>query len=134
MTDPAALNGKTLSDLAHRMGVAEKSRDAEFFKSLLAERFTFRRANKTVVDKATYLNDLLNPKNTYDMLESQDVSATIHEGVAVVALLVRAKGMREGTPFAGVFRNIRIFVHEPDKQPAWQLHAWFNVRVSDLLP
>ena len=40
--------------------------------------------------------------------------------------------MREGNTFAGVFRNIRIFVHEQDKQPAWQLHAWFNVRVSDL--
>ena len=66
------------------------------------------------------------------MLESEAVSATVHEGVAVVALLVRAKGTREGKLFAGVFRNVRIFVHEPDKQPAWQLHAWFNVRVSDL--
>jgi len=44
--------------------------------------------------------------------------------------------MREGKPFSGVYRNIRIFVHEADKPAAWQwqLHAWFNVRVSDLEP
>jgi Domain of unknown function (DUF4440) len=132
MTNPVHTDDKVLCDLARRMGEAERSRDAEFFKSLLAEKLTFRRANGAVVDKATFLKDLLNLENTYDMLESEDISATLHEGVAVVTLLVRAKGMREGKPFAGVFRNIRIFVHEPDKQPAWQLHAWFNVRVPDL--
>jgi hypothetical protein len=134
MTNPMQFDNATLCDLARRMGEAEKSRDAEFFEVLLAEKLTFRRANKAVVDKTTFLEDLRNPANTYDMLESESVSVTVHEGVAVVALLVRAKGMREGKPFAGVFRNIRIFVHEPDKQQVWQLHAWFNVRVSDLQP
>ena len=134
MTDLAQLDDMTLCDLARRMGEAEKSRDAEFFEGLLAEKLTFRRANKAVVDKATYLKDLQNPENTYDLLDSEDVSATVHEGVAVVALLVRAKGLKEGNPFAGVFRNIRIFVHESDKQEPWQLHAGFNVRVSDLQP
>jgi hypothetical protein len=132
MTNSVQADDKVLCDLARRMGEAEKSRDAEFFKSLLAETLTFRRANGVVVDRATFLKDLLNPENTYDLLESEDVSATIHEGVAVVTLLVRAKGMRGGKPFAGVYRNIRIFLHEPKKDRAWQLHAWFNVRVSDL--
>lgn len=121
-----------LCNIARRMGEAEKSHDAEFFEALLAETLTFRRANGAVVDKATFLKDLLNPENTYDLLDSEDVSATVHEGVAVVALLVRAKGVREGKPFSGVYRNIRVFVHEPKENPTWQLHAWFNVRVSDL--
>ena len=73
-------------------------------------------------------------KESLSYPDSEDISATIHEGVAVVTLLVRARGMREGKPFAGVFRNIRIFVHEPDKQQPWQLHAWFNVRVPDAQP
>lgn len=132
MIDP--LDNTTLSDLARRMGEAEKGRDAEFFEALLAEKLTFRRATGVVVDKATFLKDLQNPANTYDVLESEDVSASIHEGVAVVTLLVRAKGIREGKPFAGEFRNIRIFMHEPDKQQPWQLHAWFNVRVPDPPP
>ena len=85
------------------------------------------------MDKVKFLEELSNPANTYDVLESRDISTRVTEGVAVVMLLVRAKGTREGKPFAGVFRNIRTFVHEPDHvdQP-WQLHAWFNVRVSDL--
>jgi hypothetical protein len=130
MTDPVQFNDTTLCDLARRMVEAEQSRDAEFFQALLAETLTFRRANGDVVDKTTFLKDLRNSANTYEMLESEDISATIQEGVAVVTLLVRASGMREGKPFAGVFRNIRIFVHEPDKQQPWQLHAWFNVRVA----
>src|SRR5262249_25098504 len=110
------------------------SRDAEFFKSLLAEKLTFRRANGAVVDKATFLKDLLNPANTYDLLESENISATIHEGVAVVTLLVRAKYMREGKPFAGVYRNVRIFLKEADKLAQWQLYPCFDVRVPDLQP
>lgn len=123
----------TLCDLARRMGEAEKSKDAEFFKSLLAETLTFRRANKAVVNKAIFLQDLLNPTNTYEMLESEVTSAQVFEGVAVLSLLVRAKGLREGKPFAGLYRNIRTFLFEPDhKDQPWQLYAWFNERVSDL--
>ncbi len=133
MTDLAQFDDTALCGLARRMGEAEKRRDAKFFEALLAEKLTFRRANKAVVDKTTFLNDLRNPENSYEMLDSDVTSAQVFEGVAVVTLLVRAKGMREGKPFAGVFRNIRTFVLEPDhtEQP-WQLHAWFNVRVSDL--
>jgi hypothetical protein len=137
MTDPVQFDNTTFSNLARRMGEAEKSRDAEFFEELLAEKLTFRRANGAIVDKATFLRDLLNPENTYHMLESEAISVMFYEGVAVLTLLVRAKGIRDSEPFAGVYRNIRIFVHEPDKkkqpQPL-QLHAWFNVRVSDLQP
>ncbi len=84
MTNPVQADDKVLCDLARRMGEAERSRDDAFFRTLLAEKLTFRRASGAVVDKATFLNDLLNPENTYDLLESEDVSATVHEGVAVV--------------------------------------------------
>jgi Domain of unknown function (DUF4440) len=134
MTDPVQFDNTTPRNLARRMGEAEKSRDAEFFEALLAEKLTFRRANGAIVDKATFLRDLLNPENTYHMLESEDISAAFYEGVAVLTPLVRAKGIRESKPFAGVYRNIRIFAHEPDKRQPWQLHAWFNLRVSDLQP
>ena len=134
MTDQVQFDDTTLCDLARCTGEAEKSRDAGFFEALLADKLTFRRADGSVIDKATFLKNLRNPANTYDTLELEEVSATVHESVAVVTLLVRAKGMREGNSFAGAFRNIRIFVHEPDKHQPWQLHAWFNVRVSDSRP
>jgi hypothetical protein len=77
------------------------------------------------------LSDLRNPVNTFETLESEGIAAQVYEGVAVITLFVRAKGMREGKPFSGVFRNIRIFVQEPNNQPRWQLHAWFNLRLPD---
>lgn len=75
-----------------------------FFKALLADRLTFRRASGMVVDKGTFLKDLMNPANTYDTLESEDISVQVHEDVALVTLCVPAKGMRDGKPFGGVFR------------------------------
>ena len=40
MTDPVQFNNPTLCDLVRRMREAEKSRDAEFFEALLAEKLT----------------------------------------------------------------------------------------------
>lgn len=134
MNDPARFDDATLCDLARRMCAAEKDRDAAFFETLLAETLTFRRANGVVVDKEKFLKDLKQPDNTYEILESDGIAATVFEGVALVTLLVRAKGTREGKPFAGVFRNIRIFVYESAPLSRTQLHAWFNVRISELLP
>lgn len=121
--------GKELLDLTWRIGEAEKRRDALFFKELLADTLTFRRTNGMVVDKDTFLKELMNSANTFDSLESEDITVEIHEGVATVTLIVRAKGMREGKPLDGVYRNIRIFVREGDTQPKWKLHSWFNVRI-----
>ena len=132
MTDHSQTTMKELCELASHMGKAEKERDQTFFKSMLADKLMFRRASGIIVDKDTFLKDLLNPANTYETLESEDIVAQVHEGVAEVTLLIRAIGLREGKPFDGVFRNIRIFVRESDKQPQWQLHTWFNVRVPDL--
>ena len=121
---------RELRDLSIQMGEAEQQRHEMFFATLLSDTLTFRRSNGTIVGKEAFLKDLMNPANTFDSLESDDIVVEIYEGVATVTLIVRTSGMREGRPFDGVFRNIRIFVREPNKQPPWQLHCWFNVGVS----
>ena len=70
MINPARFDDTTLCDLVRRMGEAEKSWDAEFLRALLAETLTFRRASGAAVDKVTFLRDLRNPANTYEMLDS----------------------------------------------------------------
>jgi hypothetical protein len=77
-----------------------------------------------------YIRDLENPANTYTELKSDNIEVNVYENIAVVTLLVKADGMRESGAFSGTFRNIRIFLKEPDKQPEWQLHTWFNVKVE----
>jgi hypothetical protein len=118
-----------LISLNERIGEAERTRDAEFLKSVLSDNLRFRRANGTIVDKAIYLDDLMKPGNTTDELHSTDIVPTIYGNLAVVALLVAMKGMRCGNKLDGVFRNIRIFLDEPEKQLRWQLHSWFNIRM-----
>ena len=113
MTNPVRFDDTTLRDLATRMGEAEKSRDAEFFEALLTEKLTFRRANGAVVDRTTFLRDLGNPENTYDLLESEDISAMVYERVAVVTLLVFLE--KRGELFIGVkitdFANVGFAVY-----------------------
>ncbi len=118
-----------LEDLTRCMGEAERNCNDKFFETSLANNLTFRRANGAIVDKETFLNDLQNPANTYETLEQRDIAAQVYEGVGVVILLVQAKGMREGKAFEGLYRNIRIFLKEPNLTPGWQLHSWFNVKV-----
>jgi hypothetical protein len=39
--------------------------------------------------------------------------------------------MRGGNKLDSSFRNIRRFLKEAGKQPQWQLHFWFNVKVEN---
>lgn len=120
-----------LIELNSKIGEAELKRDTIFLAGILADDLRFRRANGTIVEKATYLAGVQDPANIYDYLYSENVQASVYETTAVVALRVRAKGMRSDTPFEGTFRNIRVFLRQPDKQPVWQCTMWFNVRIKD---
>jgi len=122
---------RELITLNQRIGEAERTKDEQFLKSVLSENLRFRRANGTIVDKAIYIVDLMKPENTTDDLHSDDIVPRIHGNVAVVELSVKVKGMRGGKKLDCAFRNIRIFLREPAKQPQWQLHSWFNVAPSE---
>jgi hypothetical protein len=71
------------------------------------------------------------PNNIYEYLHSEDVQASVYENTAAVSLRVRAKGTRGGTPFQGAFRNIWVFMKQPDSPDGWQCHMWFNARIED---
>jgi Domain of unknown function (DUF4440) len=96
---------------------------------MLAMNLTFCRANGAIVDKESFLAGLGKLTNAYETLEQRDIIARVYDDVGVLTLLVHAQGMRGGRPFDGVFRNIRIFLQEPDKEPRWQLHSWFNAKI-----
>lgn len=128
-------NSKTdeakLIELNERIGEAEKTRNDQFMQDILADTLSFRRADGTVVNKATYIEGLLNPKRTYDRLVVSDIKFTRYEGnVAVVSMIVDTAGMRDGNPFAGKYRNIRIFMKEPDGVYGWKCHMWFNEEIA----
>ena len=121
-----------LIDLNIKIGEAETQRDEGFLSGILADDLRFRRANGAIVEKATYLADLQDLNNTFEYLHSKDVQAIVYENTAIVTLRVQAKGTRGGKPFEGTFRNIRLFLNQPDKQPAWQCYMWFNARIQDM--
>lgn len=128
-------NSKTdetlLIELNERIGEAEKARDDRFMQDILADTLSFRRADGTVVNKTTYIEGLLNPKRTYDRLVVSNTKLTRYEGnAAVVSMIVDAAGMRDEKPFAGKYRNIRIFMKEPDAVYGWKCHMWFNEEIA----
>jgi Domain of unknown function (DUF4440) len=111
MEQPSAGDAeKELTALNIKIGEAEKQRDEAFLECVLADDLIFRRANETVVRKKAYLEALQDAANTFDYIISEDVKPTVYEDVAVISLLVRAKGKRGPRTFQGTFRNIQIFL------------------------
>lgn len=124
-----------LIELNIKIGEAEKQRQEDFLKGVLADDLIFRRASGKVVNKVEYLADLVNPDNKYEYLISEDVQPTVfdvqptvYEDVVTVSLLVRAKGQRETKEFEGVYRSIRIFLKNENK--GWQCVVWFNTVIQ----
>lgn len=128
-------NSKTdealLIEFNERIGHAEKARDDQFMRDILADTLRFRRADGTVVTKAKYIKELLNPKRTYSRLEVSEIKFTGYEGnAAVVSMIVDAAGIRNRKPFAGKYRNIRIFMKESNAIYGWKCHMWLNEKIA----
>lgn len=114
-----------LTQLNIDIGEAEKVRHRDMLDRILANDLIFRRASGIVIDKATYLEELLKPENTYDYLCSEVIEIKLNksQNVAIVTLHVRAKGQRGNNSFEGIYRNIRYF---RKKGKDWQCYKWLN--------
>ena len=129
--DTKSADQAELIELTKRLGDAEKGRDEKFMRDVLSDALVFRRANGTIVNKTLYLEGLTNPANTYDRLNTEDVEVRTYQDIAVVTLCVDAAGMRGGKPFAGKFRNVRIFMKDNTAPHGWRCHMWFNFKIGN---
>jgi hypothetical protein len=113
---------------------AEEKRGADglgFYRELLDQTLRFRRANSAVVTRDEYLIDLANPANRRDQIEPLGaIDCTVYENTAIASVLLKVKGSNAGAPFAGSFRNVRIFHRDAPDKP-WRLKVWFNDKVPD---
>jgi uncharacterized protein DUF4440 len=113
-----------LTELTAEFATAEFSADVEFFRCHLADGLRFRRASGKVVDKVTFLKDLIAPDSTNERLTAQQIEVLSYgPRLAICSLLVDFKGTRGGKPVEGVFRNTRVFVRSEE---SWKCALWFN--------
>jgi hypothetical protein len=111
-------------DIAHW----EQQRDDEAIRKLdrcLAETLVFRRADRSVVDKATFMKALDGP-SPFASRESGEPAVTINGGRAVsvvTVFTVRNDGSRNA------YRNVRHFWLQGGE---WRLEFWFNDDLSSL--
>jgi hypothetical protein len=116
---------------AIEMGEAELRRDRAAMERILDKALRFRRANGDIVDNEVFLKDLQDPRNTYDCLQSEVVDVTVYENSAIVVLVVLARGTRRGKSFEGTFRNIRLFIRDPqESEGAWRCALWLNTKIG----
>jgi len=128
---PLPPDDQLLIELNTTVATAESQRNASFLDQVLATDVRVRRANALVVDKANYLVDLTNGGNTLEHNIPEDIVPRVLGNRAVVTLLVRAKGTRTTGPFEGEYRNVRIFLKDPKKDPSWQLHFSLSAKVEN---
>jgi hypothetical protein len=113
-----------LIDLNEAFAHAELWADVEFFRCYLADGLRFRRASGKVVDKATFLTDLVDPGNRNQRLAAREIEVLLYgEDLAVCSMIVDVKGSRGGTIVSNSFRNTRTFVRS---EGVWKCAVWFN--------
>jgi glyoxylase I family protein len=114
-----------LRELNVGIGVAERDHDTEFLRQVLDDELIFRRADGKVVGKDEYLAGLRN--RTYERLDVEVVEVDEKSDSAVVTTIVTARGMTNGKPFGGTFRNVRTFVFGDG---VWRCPMWINTRIG----
>lgn len=113
-----------LTQFNRKIGEAEIERDIKFLRDHLSNKLIFRRAGGQIINRETYLADLISPENTYEYVNSENVEVLEYsEDIALASLRVRAKGKRADTTFEGIYRNTRLFLKH---QGIWQCAIWFN--------
>jgi hypothetical protein len=125
-TDLETLN-REIAD-AERRG---RDQDVAFLRSVLADGLRFRRANGSMVDRETFLDGVPDRDYANGHLTISDLAVVFNEDrLAVVTLLVDARGRNTATDTAieGTFRNIRIFSQPPEG--GWLCEMWFNAPVE----
>ncbi len=129
--DPsAALTEESHALVELNLAIAEweQRRDAaakEKLNDCLSPDLIFRRADRAVVDKETFMKGL-EGDSPFTNRESRNPSVKISGERAVVILTVVGT-RRDGS--RGYYRNIRLFVRTDHK---WQMEFWFNDDLTSL--
>jgi hypothetical protein len=117
-----------LKQLNVEIGEREKAGDGEYFTTLLADDFIFRRANGAIVGKSEYIDGLASVvENPYEQRGERVESVTVNGNSAVVNAIVIVRRRNMERP--GEFKNVRVFRQENDD---WQLAIWINTKIRDL--
>ena len=97
--------------------------DIEFLATVLADDLVFRRADRTIVDKTTFLQSV--PASAQRLKERRAVNVEAHVlgRSALVTLTVVGQADVEGRHEVRAFKNIRFFV---ECNGPWLLQHWYN--------
>ena len=119
---------KDLKSRNECIAAMEQQRDEKakvWFGDVLSNELVFRRANGTVIDKATFLKNLDDP-TSFTSRDTEDINITILGGRALVTAIVHTM-KADGTE--NRYRNIRLF---SKRATGWTLELWYNYEITDL--
>lgn len=133
MSEPGAAieaRRQDLVSLTQRILKAEQagaSSDVAYLTTVLSDDLVFRRADKTVVDKATFLQNVASAAQKLTDREAFDIEVTVVGKAALVTLMVFAHANIDGQRRPRIFKNIRFFV---DRGSGWLLEHWYNEELT----
>src|SRR5262245_50975692 len=104
-----------LKSLLEARSIALVQRNADFFKQLLANDFTYINASGAILDKATYLQFYI--ESGLIQWQSQkldDVHIRFYADVAVVTCTIHDRAIFDNTEKDGYFRSTQVFARQAD--------------------
>jgi hypothetical protein len=115
---------QTLTDLNIQIGIEEPKGQAArpWFDRLIAEKFAFMRADKSMEDRGDFLNIGLKPGPARGTRIDE---IAIYGNRAVVSCIVRM-GEKQ-------YHNLRLFIREKE-DAEWKLLAWANEEAKAFWP
>jgi hypothetical protein len=97
--------------------------DVAYLATVVSDHLLFRRADKTIVDKATFLETVPSSARKLTDRRGLDLEVAVLGESALVTMRVMAFAEVDGRREPRLFKNIRFFVM---REGRWLLEHWYN--------
>jgi hypothetical protein len=117
-----------LRDLNIEIGEAEKRKDLDYLRPVLADDLTFIDEQGAELGKEQYLDGVKSPSYKIEVIGSEVIGVNVRGATTDVELEVTVQGTRGEASANGTFRHARTFTR---REGRWQVTNWVVTKIAE---